>query len=189
MRIVDREYSRGLYCHAPSKLLVRLPGPAEVLTAIVGVDSNDQTSGGRGSVEFSVHVGGTEKFLSGVMREGMPGRAVKVELGGATEFVMQVDETPDGIACDQADWVEAKVALKDGRDVWLADLPLREELTNRLFSTDRRSRSATRHAVGGITEALETGLGRNRRRSQPRPHARATKSRTDPKTRKLAASR
>jgi hypothetical protein len=37
-----------------------------------------------------------------------------VDLGGATEFVIQVDETPDGIACDQADWAEAKVTLKDG---------------------------------------------------------------------------
>jgi alpha-galactosidase len=90
------------------------------------VDTNDQTSGGRGSVDFSVKVGGVEKFRSGVMREGMPGKAVVVELDGATEFILQVEETPDGIACDQADWVEARIALKDGSELWLADLPLRE---------------------------------------------------------------
>src|ERR1019366_2915884 len=118
MHIVDKEYSRGLYCHAPSKIIVHLPGPGARFTAIVGVDTNDQTSGGRGSVDFSVHVGATEKFRSGVMHEGMPGKPVGVELDGATEFVLQIEETPDGIACDQADWVDAKIALKDGSELW-----------------------------------------------------------------------
>ena len=126
MHIVDKEYTRGLYCHAPSKIVVRLPGPGARFTAITGVDTNDQTSGGRGSVDFSVKVSGAEKFRSGVMREGMAGKAVAVELDGATEFILQVEETPDGIACDQADWVEARIALKDGSEIWLADLPLRE---------------------------------------------------------------
>ena len=27
MHIVDKEYTRGLYCHARSKIVVRLPGP------------------------------------------------------------------------------------------------------------------------------------------------------------------
>ena len=104
LRIAAQEYTRGLYCHAFSKIVVRLPGPGERFTAAVGVDSNDQTSGGRGSVDFSLHVGGAEKFRSGVMREGMAGKAVAVDLGGVSEFVIQADETPDGIACDQADW-------------------------------------------------------------------------------------
>lgn len=126
MRIVDKEYTRGLYCHAFSKIIVRLPGPGASFSAIVGVDSNEQTSGGRGSVDFSVSVGGTEQFRSGVLREGMEGRLVSVDLAGATEFTLQIDETPDGIACDQANWAEAKVTLQDGRELWLADLPLRE---------------------------------------------------------------
>jgi alpha-galactosidase len=126
MHIVNNEYTRGLYCHAPSKIIVRLPGPGARFTAVAGVDTNDQTSGGRGSVDFLVKVGGAEKFRSGVMHEGMPGKPVAVELEGATEFVLQIEETPDGIACDQGDWVEAKIALQDGSELWLADLPLRE---------------------------------------------------------------
>jgi len=126
MRIVDQSYTRGLYCHAFSKIIVRLPGPGASFSAIVGVDSNEQTSGGRGSVDFSVHVAGTEKFRSGVMREGMAGKPVNVDLAGATEFVLQIDETPDGISCDQSDWAEARVTLQDGRELWLADLLLRE---------------------------------------------------------------
>jgi alpha-galactosidase len=126
MHIADKAYTRGLYCHAPSKLIVRLPGPGARFSAIAGVDSNDNTSGGRGSVDFSVKLGGAEKFRSGVMREGMPGKPILVELDGAKEFVLQIEETPDGIACDQADWAEAKIILKDGSELWLADLPLRE---------------------------------------------------------------
>jgi len=136
MRLVDREYSRGLYCHAFSKIVVRLPGPGGKFTALCGVDSNEQTSGGRGSVEFSVQVGGATPFRSGLMREGMAARLVEVELDGAAEFVLQVDETPDGIACDQADWAEARVVLEDGSEVWLADLPLREAVENRLFAVE-----------------------------------------------------
>ena len=117
MHIVDKEFTRGLYCHAPSKIIVRLPGPGAKFTAIAGVDSNDQTSGGRGSVDFSVKVSGTEKFRSGVMREGIAGKAVAVELDGATEFVLQIGETPDGISCDQADWVEARIALRVGSEL------------------------------------------------------------------------
>ena len=134
LHIVQAEYTHGLFCHAFSKIVVRLPGPGRVFTATVGIDSNEQTSGGRGSVDFSVSVGGKEQFRSGIMREGLAGKAVSVDLGGASEFVIQVDETPDGIACDQADWADAKVTLQDGRDLWLADLPLKEVTQDKLFS-------------------------------------------------------
>jgi len=135
MRIGLQEFSRGLYCHAPSKILVRLPGPGSTFTAMVGVDSNEQTSGGRGSVDFSVTVGGVETFHSGLIHEGMPAKSVTVDLAGATEFVIQVDQTPDGIACDQADWADAKVQLKNGREIWLGELPLRDDTQRTLFST------------------------------------------------------
>ena len=82
-------------------------------------------------MDFSAQLGGVEKFRSGVLREGMAGQPLQVDLGGATEFLIQGDETPDGIACDHADWVEAKVTLKDGREVWLADLPVRDAETER----------------------------------------------------------
>lgn len=133
LRLAGQEFTRGLYCHAFSKILVRLPGPGDTFTAVVGIDSNEQTAGGRGSVEFSVSVGGVDRFRSGVQREGMKGQPVKVALDGATEFMLQVHETPDGISCDQSDWAEAKVTLKDGRKIWLADLPLHSQTPQRLF--------------------------------------------------------
>ena len=83
LRIVNAEFTRGLYCHAYSKIIVRLPGPGDAFTAVAGVDSNEQTSNGRGSVRFAVLVGGAEAFKSAVLREGMAGVPVSVKLDGA----------------------------------------------------------------------------------------------------------
>ncbi len=127
MRIGDKEYTRGLYCHAPSHVIVRLPGPGKTLRAVIAVDSNDQTRPGHGSIVFSVDAGEKELFRSNVMREGMPGQAIAVELGGADELALKVSDSGDGISCDQADWVDAEVVLSDGKSVWLGDLPIVDE--------------------------------------------------------------
>jgi hypothetical protein len=121
------EYRRGLFTHAVSDVLVKLPGPGKAFTACVGVDTNDSTRGGRGSVVFTVAVGDAkEAFKSPVLHEGMAPVPVSVDLGGATEFNLRVGDGGDGISCDQADWVDAKVVLADGRVVWLGDLPIVE---------------------------------------------------------------
>jgi alpha-galactosidase len=123
LNLAGTKFTRGLFCHAVSKVVVRLPGPGKTFTAVVGIDSNEQTSGGRGSVIFAARVGGKEAFRSNVLREGMPPVSVSVELGGATEFVLEVGDAGDGISCDQSDWADAKVVLADGKEVWLGDLP------------------------------------------------------------------
>ena len=92
MRIVDAQYTRGLYCHAYSNVIVRLPGPGKRFEAIAGVDTNDQTRGGRGSVVYSVRVGNAEVWRSEVMREGMAGVAAGVDLAGATEFALEIGD-------------------------------------------------------------------------------------------------
>ncbi len=122
--IGDKPYTRGLFCHAVSKVVVRLPGAGKTFSAIAGIDSNEQTRNGRGSVVFSVTAGGKSLFRSELMREGMPGVPVEVDLAGAKEFVLDVGDGGDGIACDQADWAEARVVLADGNTVWLGDLPI-----------------------------------------------------------------
>jgi hypothetical protein len=119
----DRQYHRGLYCHAVSQVVVRLPSAGSALDAIVGVDSNDQTKPGRGSVLFSVTVNGKEVFKSPLIREGMAAVPVRIDLGGATSFTLEVSDAGDGIACDQSDWAEAKITLADGKELWLGDLP------------------------------------------------------------------
>ncbi|MBN2293985.1 MAG: alpha-galactosidase [Pirellulales bacterium] len=127
MNIAGTTYTRGLYCHASSKLVVRLPGPGKTLTAVVGVDSNEQTKPGNGTVIFSVTVSDKVLFKSPIMREGMEGIPVKIDLGEAQQCVLEISNAGDGISCDQADWANAKVVLADGKSIWLGDLPLHEQ--------------------------------------------------------------
>ncbi len=124
MKIVDKTFTRGFYCHAPSKMTLVLPGPGKTFEAIAGVDTNDQTSGGRGSVVFVVRAGDREVWRSPLMREGMPGAPVSVDLKGAAQFDLEVEDGGDGISCDQSDWADARVILEDGTSVWLGELPL-----------------------------------------------------------------
>ncbi|MBN2311436.1 MAG: NPCBM/NEW2 domain-containing protein, partial [Candidatus Hydrogenedentes bacterium] len=124
MHLGQTPYRRGLYCHAPSHITVRLPQPGARFEAVAGVDSNDQASGGRGSVVYTVRVGGQVAWQSEVMREGTPGARVSVPLDGAESFDLEVSDAGDGIACDQADWLDAKVTLADGTEQWLGDMAL-----------------------------------------------------------------
>jgi alpha-galactosidase len=124
LAIGKSDYSRGVFCHAPSKIAMRLPAPGKSFSTVVGVDSNSQTRGGRGSIVFQVTLGGKEMFHSKVMREGTPAERVHLDLGGAMEFLLEVSDAGDGNSCDQADWAEAKIELADGRVLWLGDLPI-----------------------------------------------------------------
>jgi len=135
MVIAGQTFTRGLYCHAASKIVVGLPGPGKKFQTLVGVDSNSDTSGGRGSVVFSVSVGEKSVYKSDVMREGMSARAVEIPLADASEFVLEIGDGGDGISCDQSDWADARVTLADGSEVWLGDLPFADEAEQR-FSTD-----------------------------------------------------
>ena len=125
MKIGAQEFTRGLYCHAVSRVVVRLPGPGKTFTAIVGVDANNAPDV-KGSVVFSVTVGGKTAFRSDVLKGKMEGVAVNVDLAGVTEFTLDVGDAGDGIAYDQANWADAKVVLADGRELWLGEMPLRD---------------------------------------------------------------
>jgi alpha-galactosidase len=120
LRIGGKEYKRGVYCHAVSKVVVRLPGPGKTFTSVIGIDSH----AGGGSIVFSVSVASKEAFRSNVMHVNDPGVAVNVDLNGATEFTLEVGDAGDGIACDQANWADAKVTLADGNELWLGDMAL-----------------------------------------------------------------
>ena len=122
LRIAGKTFTRGLYCHAVSKIVVRLPGPGKSLSAVVGIDTNGNYTGG--SAEFFVHAGGKRVFRSPVMHRGEAGAPAAADLGGATELTLSVGCAGDNINSDQADWADAKVTLADGREVWLGDLPV-----------------------------------------------------------------
>lgn len=139
LKIGDREFTRGLYCHAVSKVEVQLPGPGNRFTAVVGLDHNEDTARGKGSVIFSVKVKDKLAFQSEVMRFGTPACAVNVDLGGADAFTLEVGDAGDGIGWDQCDWADAKATLADGKALWLGEMPLRDRRAEAGFAPIRRT--------------------------------------------------
>lgn len=125
LQIAGQQYDRGLYCHAPSHINVFLPKPAKRFLGVVGIDTNaSETKAGGGSVRFHLQSSGQELYGSGIMRGGEKGIDVDVNLGGAKEFSLIIDDSGDGIACDQSDWADARVELEDGKVLFLSDLEL-----------------------------------------------------------------
>jgi hypothetical protein len=132
--------TRGLYTHAFSRIVVYAGEPIERLTGLLAVDSNNQTSGGRGSVVFVVKkiettnlpgkdmllgkLKETEIFRSEKITEGKKPVSLDVSADGATVLVLEVEDAGDGIACDQADWADVQITLKNTKKtVFLDELP------------------------------------------------------------------
>ena len=130
--IAGKSFERGVAMPSPGEIVVRLPGAATRFSAVVGVDSNDlgyYSNGGRGSVIASVEANGQTLFRSAVLREGLTGVPISVDLNLAREIKLTLTAAGEHgrtyqAEWDQADWANARVTLADGRDLWLADLPL-----------------------------------------------------------------
>lgn len=131
--IADRQFKHGFYCHAPTRIRVRLPGAGSSLAASVGVLTNPDSQGG--SIEFEVSIGERVAYTSPVKHRGEAGSDVLVDLGGEREFTLSVGDASDGIISDQAVWGEAAVTMMDGSIVRLSDLPLRDANTAERFET------------------------------------------------------
>ena len=131
LKIADQTFPRGIYCPSTGSITVRLPSPGKTFQAIFGIDSNRVQSfysnAGQGSVVGTVAIDGNERYRSHVMKEGLRGESVKVELDGAEEFTLTMTDAGDGVVervdFNQADWAEARVELRNGQTVWLGDLP------------------------------------------------------------------
>lgn len=129
--IAGHPYTRGLAMPSPGDITVQLAAPARSFDAVVGVDSNDlgyYDNAGRGSIVASVDANGRESFRSAILREGLPGVPVHVDLAGAREFLLKLTAAGDRPRTyqsewDQLDWADARVTMADGNVVWLADLP------------------------------------------------------------------
>ncbi len=130
--IAGKSFERGVAMPSPGEIVVRLPADAARFSAVVGVDSNDlgyYSNGGRGSVIAAVEANGQTMLRSAVLREGMAGVPISTELHGAREIKLTLTAVGEHgrtwqAEWDQADWADARVTLADGKELWLADLPL-----------------------------------------------------------------
>lgn len=126
LQVANRAFAHGLFCHAPCRVRVQLPAPAQSLTAAVGILDNPASQGG--SVVFAVEVGDRQCAASPVMHRGETGAELRAKLSGAREFELVTSTAGDGLYSDQGVWGEATVTLTDGRQLRLGDLPLQDAL-------------------------------------------------------------
>jgi alpha-galactosidase len=124
LKIGTKAYEHGLGTHSNSEIVVRLGRPAKSFRAEIGIDTNYDTAGQRGSVVFTVEAGGKERFRSELCRGGEAPRSVSVPLDGASELILRVLDGGDGPGWDQSDWADAAVVYEDGQQTRLDEMPV-----------------------------------------------------------------
>lgn len=122
LKISEQQFAHGLFCHAPSRIRVRLPSPGRQFTAMAGIDTNNPA--GPGSVIFSATVSGQTVLRTDVLHKGMSAVPVSVDLNGAREFILEIADAGDGNGSDQSCWAAAKVVLENGQEAWLDEMPI-----------------------------------------------------------------
>lgn len=113
IRLKGVEYAHGIGSHSQSELTIDLKGVCTKFVTVVGVD--DETRGG-GSVIFRVFVDGREAAATPVMRSGDEPLLIEVDLTGARQLALMIEDAGDGIGNDHGDWAGALLFLSPGAD-------------------------------------------------------------------------
>ncbi|MBE6356404.1 MAG: hypothetical protein E7058_04740 [Lentisphaerae bacterium] len=120
-----RNYLRGWGDHAQSRHVIKLPGPGKSFEVLVGVqecESSRAPVNPTAHIRFTVWVNGKIAAQSSVLEWSSSPEKLTVDLNGATEFVLQSQETgfpPEYTgtpSCAYACWVEPVIKLADGRE-------------------------------------------------------------------------
>ncbi len=106
LRIGDRPYSKGLGHHANGDLVILLEGAFSTFQAEVGLQPCGSSDG---SVRFRVFVDNQQRFDSGILRASNGPVPVRLEVDAAQELRLEAADAGDGIACDMANWADARL--------------------------------------------------------------------------------
>jgi len=102
-----QSFERGIGTHANSEIIYNLQGKGlKTFEAYVGADQ--EISGNNGTVIFQVYVDGEKKFDSGVMTKNTNAKHVSVDIAGANELKLVVNDAGDGNGWDHSDWADAQ---------------------------------------------------------------------------------
>lgn len=121
LKIGEVLYEKGLNVHANAVLEIHVAEGAKTFSAVLGIDHNENTSNGRGSVRCFVKSDGKTLYESPILRGGEAGVPMSVDLEGAKSFQLIVSDAGDGYSCDQSAWGNATVELADGRKLFVSD--------------------------------------------------------------------
>lgn len=106
-------YEHGIGTHANGEMIIDLKGAAKRFKAVVGLDDEKR---GAGSIVFVVLVDGQEVKRTGVFHGGDAPETVSVDLTGARQMTLVVEDAGDGIHSDHADWAAAMLILEPGAE-------------------------------------------------------------------------
>jgi alpha-galactosidase len=76
---------------------------------------------------FAVEVGDKQVFLSKILKLGTDAVSMHVDLGGGRDFTLKVGSGSDW--CREAVWANARVTLRNGKQVALGELPVGEPIS------------------------------------------------------------
>ena len=141
--IGQRRFEHGLGTHSRSHIRLYSIEPIDRFSAWVGVDNNERTQGGLGSVVFSISAKGEELYRSGVLRGGQEPQRIDLDTKVARLTVvgeladnahrkpsfsrlidLNVGDGGDGISCDHADWADATITTQGGKTMRLDEIQL-----------------------------------------------------------------
>jgi hypothetical protein len=114
MKIGTVEFTKGLAIGKTDKVIVHLPQPGVQLGATIGLDASSTNPNAK--PDFSVAVGNSVIFRPDPNQTRSNGWELWLDVNGATDITLNGG---DGI-----DWANAKITTLDGKDIWLADLPV-----------------------------------------------------------------
>jgi hypothetical protein len=116
IQIGQEHFAKGLGMHTNGNALFHLKGPYVRFLAKVGIDTNPDTQGTRGSASFAVKVDGQIVAQTPVITGGESAQTIDVPLKNRTQLELIVTKGGTGIEYDQADWGDARLV---GRSVAL----------------------------------------------------------------------
>jgi galactose oxidase len=109
MSLNGRQYSKGLGVHSDSLLRYDLNAACTGFSSDIGLDDEIDGQSKYGSAVFKVLIDGAEKYNSGVMRQNEI-KNVNLNINGARELQLIVEDAGDNNWYDHANWADAKVS-------------------------------------------------------------------------------
>ena len=120
LQIGERTYAKGLGHHANGAIELLLEGQYAEFDAEVGL----QPCSGGGSVIFRVLVDGERRFDSGILWATNSPKPVHIRLNRAQELRLESNDAGDGITCDMANWVNARLTPANTAARYALELPV-----------------------------------------------------------------
>lgn len=106
LQVGDHVYEKGLGAHAAGSTEIVLQGHYVRFEAEAGIQ---RQGGGRGSVIFEVYVDDEKRAAAGPLSDDDAPQPISVDLAGARVLRLVALDAGDGIGCDMANWLNARL--------------------------------------------------------------------------------